>query len=159
MPLDKRKLALLIPMLGSNSDGEVANAARLIRKVLAEAKMDWHDLAKLIVGNITITELAAQDATPRAGTGTAGGSGGSYQSSTYQSSKAKAKAKSYDPDEDWPPPFCFVVQILESAATLHMSEKIFLNSLRERWIESGHPFLTPKQHKWLMDIAERVGVT
>lgn len=40
------KLKKLVPMLGSGNDGEVANAARLITKILRESKLDWHDVSK-----------------------------------------------------------------------------------------------------------------
>lgn len=40
------KLKKLVPMLGSGNDGEVANAARLITRILRESKLDWHDVSK-----------------------------------------------------------------------------------------------------------------
>lgn len=42
------KLAKLLPMLGSDQDGEVANAARQIKKALANEKLDFHDLVHTI---------------------------------------------------------------------------------------------------------------
>lgn len=33
-------------MLGSDRDGEVANAARVITKILKESGLDWHDVTK-----------------------------------------------------------------------------------------------------------------
>ena len=42
------KVALLIPLLGSNQDGEVLGAARAIERTLKAAGCDWHDLVKFI---------------------------------------------------------------------------------------------------------------
>lgn len=43
------KVALLIPLLGSEHDGEVVGAARAIARTLRAAGCDWHDLVKIIV--------------------------------------------------------------------------------------------------------------
>jgi hypothetical protein len=40
------RLKKLVPMLGSDRDGEVANAARVITKILKESGLDWHDVTK-----------------------------------------------------------------------------------------------------------------
>ena len=40
------RLKKLVPMLGSDRDGEVANAARVITKILKESGLDWHDVVK-----------------------------------------------------------------------------------------------------------------
>jgi len=40
------RLKKLVPMLGSDRDGEVANAARLITRILKESGLDWHDVTK-----------------------------------------------------------------------------------------------------------------
>ena len=42
------KVALLIPMLGSDQDGEVIGAARAIERTLKAVGCDWHDLVKII---------------------------------------------------------------------------------------------------------------
>jgi hypothetical protein len=39
------KIALLIPLLGSDVDGEVVGAARAIERTLKASGRDWHDLA------------------------------------------------------------------------------------------------------------------
>jgi hypothetical protein len=39
------KLALIIPRLGSDHDGEVVATARAISRTLTAAGLDWHDLA------------------------------------------------------------------------------------------------------------------
>jgi hypothetical protein len=39
------KLALIIPRLGSDHDGEVVATARAIGRTLTAAGLDWHDLA------------------------------------------------------------------------------------------------------------------
>ena len=42
------KVALLIPLLGSDQDGEVLGAVRAIERTLKAAGCDWHDLVKVI---------------------------------------------------------------------------------------------------------------
>ena len=42
------KVVLLIPMLGSDQDGEVIGAARAIERTLKAVGCDWHDLVKII---------------------------------------------------------------------------------------------------------------
>jgi hypothetical protein len=42
------KLAKLIPLLGSDKDGEVVAAARAIGRALQSAKADWHDLVRVL---------------------------------------------------------------------------------------------------------------
>jgi hypothetical protein len=48
------KIALLIPLLGSDVDGEVLGAARAIGRTLGAAGQDFHDLARAI-GPLTTT--------------------------------------------------------------------------------------------------------
>lgn len=45
-----RKLVKLLPLLASDQDGEVAGAARAIRRALAADNLDLHDLARILVG-------------------------------------------------------------------------------------------------------------
>jgi hypothetical protein len=49
------KIALLIPLLGSDVDGEVLGAARAIGRTLGAAGQDFHDLARAI-GPLTTTD-------------------------------------------------------------------------------------------------------
>ena len=49
MSIDKEKLALLIPCLASNHDGEVVATARVISRVLNAAGNDLHDLAQIVL--------------------------------------------------------------------------------------------------------------
>lgn len=44
-----KRLAKIFPMLSSNADGEIVNAARAMSKVLTDAKLHWTDVAKRIV--------------------------------------------------------------------------------------------------------------
>ena len=55
------KLGLLIPRLGSNADGEVLATVAAIRRVLAGAGLDLHDLAAGVIGQ----QERGQDATTR----------------------------------------------------------------------------------------------
>ena len=45
-PIDKRKLAKLLGMLGSFSDGEVANAGRMANDMIRNANLTWFDVIK-----------------------------------------------------------------------------------------------------------------
>lgn len=42
------KLAKLIPLLGSDKDGEVIATVRAIGRTLESTKADWHDLARAL---------------------------------------------------------------------------------------------------------------
>lgn len=55
------RLGKLIPLLGSNRDGEVIGAARAIDRVLKSAGRDWHDLAALLRLPMPRREIAADD--------------------------------------------------------------------------------------------------
>lgn len=48
MTLPLEFIAKVMPLLASDKDGEVVNAARKITKKLAEAKHDWHDVVKAL---------------------------------------------------------------------------------------------------------------
>jgi hypothetical protein len=50
-PIPGAKLALLIPRLASNHDGEVVATARAIYRTLEAAGRDFHDLAALVDGH------------------------------------------------------------------------------------------------------------
>ena len=50
------KLAKLLPLLASDKDGEVVNAAQAIRRLLATVKLDFHDLVAFLTGNETQLE-------------------------------------------------------------------------------------------------------
>ena len=56
------KVALLIPLLGSDQDGEVLSAARAIERTLKAAGRDWHDLVHII----TAPSMAAAHPQPPA---------------------------------------------------------------------------------------------
>jgi hypothetical protein len=43
-----RKLALIVPRLGSSHDGEVLASAKAIGRTLKGAGLDWHDLSAMI---------------------------------------------------------------------------------------------------------------
>lgn len=45
-PLDKRKLAMVLGMLGSAHDGEIAAAGRQATTMLRTAGLTWHDVIK-----------------------------------------------------------------------------------------------------------------
>ena len=45
-----RRLGLLIPLLGSNHEGEVLAAVAAIKRALEAADLDWHDLASILAG-------------------------------------------------------------------------------------------------------------
>jgi hypothetical protein len=47
------KLAKLLPMLASDKPGEVFNTAQAIRRLLASAKLDFHDIVTFLAGNET----------------------------------------------------------------------------------------------------------
>ena len=47
------RLAKLLPMLASDKDGEVVNAAQAIKRLLASVKLDFHDLVTFLTGNET----------------------------------------------------------------------------------------------------------
>jgi hypothetical protein len=48
MGIDRAKLALLIPRLASNFDGEVVATVRAILRVLGASGNDLHDLARIV---------------------------------------------------------------------------------------------------------------
>jgi hypothetical protein len=55
------KIALLIPLLGSDQDGEVLGAARAIGRTLGAAGRDWHDLAAQLAPAVPSAERHAGD--------------------------------------------------------------------------------------------------
>ena len=55
------KIALLIPLLGSDVDGEVVGAARAIERTLKAAGRDWHDLAAQLAPTVPSRELTSED--------------------------------------------------------------------------------------------------
>jgi hypothetical protein len=55
------RLGKLIPLLGSDRDGEVIGAARAIDRLLKSAGRDWHDLAALLRLPAPRWEIAADD--------------------------------------------------------------------------------------------------
>lgn len=52
----RRKLAALLPLLGSDKDGEALGAARAISRTLQAAGLDFHDLAKMLTGAVEAPE-------------------------------------------------------------------------------------------------------
>jgi hypothetical protein len=48
MSFDGEKLALLIPRLASEFDGEIVATVRAIRRVLSASGNDLHDLARIV---------------------------------------------------------------------------------------------------------------
>jgi hypothetical protein len=51
LPMRKRpprRLGLLIPLLGSNHEGEVLAAVAAIKRALEAEDLDWHDLASIL---------------------------------------------------------------------------------------------------------------
>lgn len=59
------RVRLLVPMLGSDMDGEALNACRAIRRTLAGAGLDFHALADAIGADAAAQARPAQP--PRAG--------------------------------------------------------------------------------------------
>jgi hypothetical protein len=45
-PLDKRKLIMVLGMLGSAHDGEIAAAGRQAAAMLRAAQLTWHDVIR-----------------------------------------------------------------------------------------------------------------
>lgn len=60
----RKRLALLIPMLGSDKDGEVVASVRQIAKALAADGKDFHDLVKVVSGEPTVIYKTAFRAPP-----------------------------------------------------------------------------------------------
>jgi len=46
MPLDKRKLVMVLGMLGSAHDGEIAAAGRSAAKMVREAGLTWREVIR-----------------------------------------------------------------------------------------------------------------
>jgi predicted nuclease of predicted toxin-antitoxin system len=55
------KLGKLLPLLGSDRDGEVVAAARAIDRALRSAGCDWHDLAARLSTPTSVTQISNTD--------------------------------------------------------------------------------------------------
>jgi hypothetical protein len=62
---DWRKVALLVPLLASNRDGEVLATAHAIRRLLESGNCDLHDLAKIVAQGPSERPKAKDDFHPR----------------------------------------------------------------------------------------------
>ena|SRR5258705_8554410 len=56
------KIARLIPLLGSDVDGEVVGAVRAIERTLKAAGRDWHDLAAQLANGTSTSHFAHRHA-------------------------------------------------------------------------------------------------
>jgi hypothetical protein len=68
MRINAEKLALLIPRLASEFDGEIVATVHAIRRLLDASGHDLHDLARIVAG----TKIGPQDEPPRHDGGPAG---------------------------------------------------------------------------------------
>lgn len=116
-------------MLGSSSDGEVLNAVRLIKQLLKAGGLSFSDLAQMLDGQWAVANMAAQD--------------------------VKEPKRKNDWTEE--PPYCYVYDLLLGGFPLNNREQEFLTSLTLRW-DNDTPWLSEKQHKWLLDIARKHGI-
>jgi hypothetical protein len=60
MRINGEKLALLIPRLASEFDGEIVATVRAIQRILSTTGHDWHDLARIVSGGEKSTPEPSQ---------------------------------------------------------------------------------------------------
>jgi hypothetical protein len=126
------RLAQLIRLLSSNQAGEVAAAASAITRMLNEKGLDWHELAKVIEVALTTPVQKNHSRAP------------SYRS---------REEEPVDNDLDF---WIDLIEDLLAVPRLRNKEREFLESMVSWTIEDGR-LPTPKQAKWLRDIAHQKG--
>ncbi len=123
-----RKVALIVPRLGSNHDGEIIATARAIERTLAAEGRDWHWLAEVIRESSAAASQAIKPLRPQ------------------------WSGPSAAPLNDWKS----VVRFIEMYGIGRLSDRDadFIDSLARMRPER----LTPRQAQWLGGIADRLGM-
>jgi len=126
----RRRVALLIPRLASDFDGEVVATVKAIGRALTGEKRDWHWLADLI------REPGQARSTP----------------SSKRAAPAKRTTPGTPPMSDWRS----VVRRCQLFGVGCLSERDidFIDTLAR----TKPKYLSPAQQEWLGDIAARLGM-
>jgi hypothetical protein len=124
----REKLGKLVPLLSSNQDGERVGAVAAIERVLKAAGYDWHDLT----GLITSPPAAAPSPPP--------------------------PHRPADPQDDLgvsmlDHELVSLVEALRAARRFTARSEEFLDSMLERAGRFDVVHLSPKQKRWLEDLA------
>jgi hypothetical protein len=124
----REKLGKLLPMLSSNHNGERVGAVAAIERVLKSNGFDWHDLT----GLITSPPAAAPSPPPR--------------------------HRPADPEDDLgvsmlDHELVSLVEALRAARRFTARSEEFLDSMLERAGRFDVVHLSPKQKRWLEDLA------
>jgi hypothetical protein len=136
------KLAKMVLMLSSSSDGEVVSAARAIGRLLVEQGRDWHDLADVV--------RAMETPSPSI----SGFSMGGTARPAYPGAR----------QADTPPNGYMSREVYDKfeALVLHVHrmtsiEKRFMGQIAMRIARYGYErtFVTSKQVKWILDLHAR----
>jgi hypothetical protein len=120
------KLGKLLPMLSSKHDGERAGAVAAIERVLKNHDRDWHDLAA------SITAKSAHRVPPRA-----------------QADDAASTTMCAEDLID------LIAKVRDSGVWFGPRSEEFLDSLLGRARAYAFVFISPKQQRWLDDIARK----
>ena len=126
-PAVRDKLGKLLPMLSSDHNGERAGAVAAIERVLKANDRDWHDLAASIVAPAPAREPPRRKA----------------------------------PDDDASTTMCaddlvdLITMVRDSGAWLGPRSEAFLDGLLERARIYSSVFISPKQQRWLGDLARK----
>jgi hypothetical protein len=120
------KLAKLLPLLGSDRDGEVLGAARAVKRTLASAGCDLHDLAASVTRPEPLPRIVDRDRPPPPPPG------------SEHSEIVMARS---------------LVRFLldQRPHALTPKEGAFLRGLLDDWLDAGRR-PSPKQFGWLRDI-------
>jgi hypothetical protein len=128
-PAVREKLGKLVPLLSSNHNGERVGALAAIERVLKSAGLDWHDFT----GWITAPPPAAPPPPPR-------------------------QPRTADPEEELgmsmlDHELVSLVEALRASRRFTARSEEFLDSLLERAGRFDVVHLSPKQKRWLADLA------
>jgi hypothetical protein len=125
----REKLGKLVPLLSSNQDGERVGAVAAIERVLKSNGFDWHDLT----GLITAPPAAASPPPPR------------QPRPTNKEDDIGISMLDHE--------LVSLVEALRAARRFTARSEEFLDSLLERAGRFDVVHLSPKQKRWLEDLA------
>jgi hypothetical protein len=128
-PVVREKLGKLVPMLSSNQDGERVGAVAAIERVLKAAGLDWHDFT----GWVTAPPPAPPPPPPR---------------QPHPANSEDELGMSMLDHE-----LVSLVEALRASRRFTARSEEFLDSLLERAGRFDVVHLSPKQKRWLEDLA------
>jgi hypothetical protein len=129
-PAVREKLGKLVPMLSSNQDGERVGAVAAIERVLKSAGLDWHDFT----GWVTAPPPAAPPPSPP-------------REPRPDNSEDELGISMLDHE------LVSLVEALRASRRFTARSEEFLDSLLERASRFDVVRLSPKQKRWLEDLA------